>query len=196
MPDVNDAIGVPVGQEGHRLGELQMTRPSWRTVKSAGLEPHHREWLRDTAAEVASRFPAPVMVNVGIYYGASMHCLRAGAPDCHLIGVDIKDWGVIDPNGLGAMYMWDDSTTCHGLFNARIHLLFLDGVQAYEGAREDVLGWCPKVAVGGLAIFNCYHLLSPRWGIGQAADEWLEATSTKWEDVEAPHPIRAVRRTE
>lgn len=169
--------------------------PLWRTVKSAGLEQCHREWLRGIAIDCARHwYPVPIIVNVGIYYGASMHCIRAGALGAFLVGIDIKDWGVARRAVLKALYLWEDSTVRHVDFDAPIHLLFLDGVQVYEDVRKDVFGWCPKVAVGGVAIFNCYYLPPPRWGIGQAAAEWLAATATKWEDIEAPGPIRAIRR--
>jgi len=166
----------------------------WRTVKSAGLKPEHREWLKDAAAGIAAKFQASTMVNIGIYYGASMHCIRAGAPSVFLLGIDIKNWGVEGRGELKAFYWWADSTTCHTGFALPIHLLFLDGVQVYEGAVKDVFGWCPKVVVGGLAIFNTCHLPPPRWGMGQAVDEWLRTPGAAWEDIEAPDPIRAIRR--
>lgn len=168
--------------------------PSWRTVKSAGLKPHHREWLKEAAAEVAARFPASTMVNVGIYYGASMHCIRAGAPDARLVGVDIKDWGIQNRDELRASYLWEDSTICHVDFDEPIHLLFLDCTMKYEAVLAEILGWCPKVVTDGLIIFNLYHLPPPRWGTRLAADEWLMATASEWEDIEAPRPIRTIRR--
>jgi hypothetical protein len=169
----------------------------WMTVKSAGMKSHHREWLVGFAAGVAdSKFGCPTIVNIGIYYGASMHCLRRGAPNAILYGVDIKDWGIPRRELLRAHYIWEDSTECHRDFRAKIHLLFLDGVQKYTEVKKDVEGWCPKVAIGGCIVSNTYHLPMPRWGTGKALLEWGAGDNGEWEWIDAPRPMQAFRRLE
>lgn len=170
----------------------------WQTVKSAGMKEHHRGWLVNFAAREARRFrnDSPVFVNIGIYYGASMHCLRAHSPYVELWGVDIKDWGIPSRDLLSAHFIWDDSTLCHRRFDLPIHLLFLDGVQTYEEVKKDVKGWCPKVAIGGSIVSNTYHLPPPRWGTGKALDEWMLVAESLWEPVDSPKPMQAFRRVE
>ena len=52
----------------------------WTTAEGWSMEPVERTWLRDAAAWAAEAHEEPVLVNIGVALGASVHCLRAGAP--------------------------------------------------------------------------------------------------------------------
>ena len=170
---------------------------TWLTVRSdGGVKFVHRMWQVGLGAAIQDTFPpSPTIVNVGIYYGASMYAFRRGAPTADLWGVDIKNWGFPHPNRrepLGAEYIWEDSTKWHRFFMSSIHLLYLSGVQDYEGVSQDVQGWCPKVVVGGIVALCCYHLPAPRWATKQAWDEWNDGS--RWESILSPRPMQAFRR--
>jgi hypothetical protein len=174
---------------------------NWLTVRSdGGVRFVHRMWHVGLGAAIQELFPpSPTIVNIGIYYGASMYAFRRGAPDADLWGVDIKHWGFPSltlkrPETLGAQYIWDDSTEVHSFFTLPIHLLYLSGVQAYPGVSQDIEGWCQKVVEGGIVAFCCYHLPAPRWATKQAWDEWQEVHPSKWKRLDSPRPMQAFRR--
>lgn len=52
-----------------------------------------------------------------------------------------------------------------------IRLLYLDGLHTYEGVHADIEGWLPKVAVGGVIVFDDYFNSSPDIGVRRAVDE-------------------------
>ena len=53
----------------------------WRTVPGAALTVAERLFLVDRAREVEERFgEEATIVNIGVLWGASLHCLREGAP--------------------------------------------------------------------------------------------------------------------
>ena len=54
-----------------------------------------------------------------------------------------------------------------------IRLLFVDGLHSYEGVRDDVRNWVPRVARGGIVVFDDYHNPLPSVGVKQAVDELL-----------------------
>lgn len=53
------------------------------------LSPVEREALKAAASYAAARFLFPNFVNIGVEYGASLHCLRAGSQVARIIGVDL-----------------------------------------------------------------------------------------------------------
>ena len=61
---------------------------NWKNAFGKAVLPVEREWLRQMAAEAVTDFGAPVIVNIGIFRGATMYCLRAGAPKARLVGID------------------------------------------------------------------------------------------------------------
>ena len=59
------------------------------------IKPEEREMLYDVARETVPI--SGVIVNIGVEYGASMACLRAGNVDAWIIGIDIDMSKYIGP---------------------------------------------------------------------------------------------------
>lgn len=169
----------------------------WETARGAVLLPVERQWLKAAATQTAQHFSMPLMVNIGVFEYASMYCLRAGAPEARLIGIDLER--LKSPHeDLKAEFVWGDSQACHSRFDPPVHLLFVDGDHSYAVVKADLANWTPKIVPGGLAVFHDYaptekHLV--KWklqGVRRAVDEW--ATREKWLRVNAVGSLAAFRR--
>ena len=54
-----------------------------------------------------------------------------------------------------------------------IRLLFVDGLHSYEGVRDDIENWVPRVVRGGIVVFDDYTNPLPGVGARRAVDELL-----------------------
>ena len=92
---------------------------------------------------------------------------------------------------------WADGLAAHGYFRhkCRYHLhhmksteavqyfedgsvdvIFVDGLHTYEGVRDDLHAWWPKLnKVDGIAIFNDYEKSTTFPGVRKAVDEFMQA---------------------
>jgi len=175
-----------------------MTLKNWRRVCGKAIIPVEREWLRDIAAEAEDDFGKDtVIVNIGIFRGASMYCMRAGAPNARLVGVDIvkPDPKYVD-SSMRAEIIVADSGKCHADFEGPVHLLFVDGDHSYEGVKADIAGWTPKVAPGGVVAFHDFKtepkVEKKHAGIKKAVLEWEREDG--WHLLPPVGSIRAYRR--
>jgi hypothetical protein len=164
----------------------------WKMVPTAGIRDPEKDWLKDTAARIVERFGDEVlMVTIGVYQGASMHCLRAGAPKAELFGIDIQDFPLFAPDALKAEVVVADSTTYE--FDRPIHFLFVDGSHKYEDVARDIELWVPQIVVGGEVAFHDYK---GHWhGVAQAVDKWRADTSEDWVFVAGVVSLIAFERT-
>lgn len=176
------------------------------TVFGARMRKGERIFLRLEATRIAARFPSPIFVNVGVLCGCSMWCLRAGASDAVLYGIDI-DYSrpVKEREALNATFIKGDSGIVHSDFPHPIHILFIDGDHHYESVRADTMGWTPKVVSGGTVIFHDYnparndlYRMPSLAGVKKAVDEWVTTWSgdDPWHVVTPPAPgsLFAARR--
>jgi 6-hydroxymethylpterin diphosphokinase MptE-like/Methyltransferase domain len=61
--------------------------------------------------------------------------------------------------------------------DASLDFAFIDGDHSYEGARDDILAWAPKVKPGGWLCGHDYRNKDvPFPGVDAAVDEWVAAT--------------------
>lgn len=138
-----------------------------------------RDHLYELAEQTAAQFGADcVIVNIGVALGCSCICLRAGAPQAQLTGVDI------DPDAARGDWAFIRADSRRFALPGPIHLLFIDGAHDYEAVKSDIQRWAPAVVPGGLVAFHDYgnHDLIP-WtaGVKMAVDElmiepeWLPA---------------------
>lgn len=185
-----------MGRGGRDMSDFYLT------VHGAVVTRYERKWLHDTAVDIATQFLQPVIVNIGVLHGATMHCLRAGAPEANLFGVDVTyKYGVQRPEVLRATMIEGDSTICHIDFNLWIHFLFIDGDHHYPGVKADIAGWANKVVQGGIIGFHDYspeevyiRNLPLLAGVKKAVDEWMASESAYWERLQTPDSICAFRR--
>jgi len=139
-----------------------------------------------------------------VFRGASMHCLRAGAPDASLVGIDVELLKVVR-TGLRAEFICRD-TRHMGSWYRPIHLLFVDGGHEYETVRSDIEAFGKHVVVGGIMAFHDYmrsqeYLAErqrrypdlPLLGVRRAADE-LCTENQGWAVFADVDSIRAFRR--
>lgn len=163
-------------------------------ARGAAITPSERELIKDQATLVAHRTgPECVVVNIGVGYGATMHCLCTGAPECKLIGIDMNPERLhpqfeeyLQPLELilGDSRSSETQDQCEG----PIHILLIDGNHYLESVRGDIQGWVPKVAVGGVVMFHDFShpqgdIVRLR-GIRKAVEEWQasEDWSGQWQE--------------
>jgi len=174
-----------------------MTVP-WQTAFGAVLLSGERKWLKNAASRAAKQFKSPVIVNIGVFQYASMYCLRAGAPEARLVGVDVTKGSVKVHPELQAEFTWGDSRVVHTVFKAPIHLLFIDGDHRYATVKADIANWVSKIVPGGVVAFHDYaplrkHLVKHKLqGIRRAVNEW--AAKAKWKRLPAVGSLAAFQR--
>jgi len=186
-----------VTDAGHR--RTVPTDYEYLRVEGAALTIREREWLRGIAARVQDEtIGSPVFVNIGVYRGASLHCLRAGSPWARLIGIDVKKPQI---ETAPQVEVWlGDSSELHVHFREFIHLLFVDGNHSEQAVKADIRGWVHKVAVGGIVAFHDYnpakeHIAARPHirGVRRAVDAFFDNNSA-WREVYAPDSIKAFVR--
>ena len=173
---------------------------AYLTIPGASVTPEEREFLKAVAGVVSRVNPHPLIVNIGVWHGATLACLRAGAPHARIIGVDID----FTTNRL----LFEDFEPLHGDSREvyaqvpdHIDLLFIDGDHHYEVVREDIANWLPKVRPGGIVVFHDYtpepidmeatpHLE----GVRRAIDEWAEVAGDGWTVMHTPASLRAYQK--
>ncbi len=174
-----------------------MSVAKWRTALGKALLPVERKWLKDMAQRMESVYTKPVIVNIGIFRGASMYCLRAGAPNAILYGIDIEypQGAKLHPS-VEAHLIISDSSKYHILFNSSIHLLFVDGNHSYKGVSADIAGWVRKIVPGGVAAFHDFKterkVAAKHAGIKRAVLEWSRGSD--WIQLKDVGSLRAYRR--
>lgn len=170
----------------------------WQRVCGKAIVPAERHWLRDIAAQVEGDFgPQAVIVNVGIFRGATMYCMRAGAPSARLVGIDVAyPQGARLLPSLRAEVIVANSGACHSRFDGPVHLLFVDGDHRYEGVRADIAGWAPKIPPGGVVAFHDFEtapeVAAKHAGVKRAVLEWEREAG--WHLLLGAGSIRAYRR--
>ena len=171
---------------------------NWKNAFGKAVLPVEREWLRQMAAEAVTDFGAPVIVNIGIFRGATMYCLRAGAPKARLVGIDtIYPQGKkLDPE-MRAEVIVGDSGKLWKTFEGPVHLLFVDGDHSYPGVKADIAGWTPKIVPGGVICFHDFKTtpaeVKRHAGIKRAVLEWEQ--KARWHLLLPVGSLRAYRRS-
>lgn len=152
------------------------------------LTEHERNALFAAAAAVP--FDGFV-VNIGVEYGASLVCLRAGGPNTYIVGIDI-DNSKVEPEAKAAadvLITADSGDVAAKWMMGDIDLLFIDGDHTFEGVMRDIK-LTQYVVVGGTVIFHdCYawgeppkteHKLAP--GVNRAVIQAMK-NSDLWEEM-------------
>lgn len=170
---------------------MEQTRDmNWLTTRGEFIKPGERCLLYAMAAEIAKRFERPIVVNIGVSWGASLHCLVTGAPSAIPVAVDI-DLDNRPVQNRGALsrvaFMGVDSNTYGLRFKRPVHLLFVDGGHEYETIKADIEAWIPHIPTGGIVIFHDYAP-TPRdrdrlAGVERAVDEWHGENPDCWLQV-------------
>lgn len=174
-----------------------MTAKGW-------LRDDEREGLKRLASEVG---PQGCIINIGVEYGASIACLRAGNPTARIVGLDIDMSKFVMDVYLATSPLlfeadsgnentvkrvktvvqdWYEGDKCAGL-------VFVDGDHNYEGVVRDLV-YTGMICGGGTIVFHDYYGWSDPekpavdpWvkGVNRAVDEWFAGNQNDWEEM--PH---------
>lgn len=151
----------------------------YRTAKG-WLTPDEREALF-TAAQAGN-----VILNVGIEYGASLHCLKAGNPNCYIIAIDL----IGDEKFVGdrdrIQFIKGDSTK---LILDSVDVSFIDGGHDEATVKKDIERFAPITK--SFLLFHDYSDLDMHAGVKKALDEWH---SDEWKKVDQVDTIAVYRR--
>lgn len=166
-------------------------------------------WLRaderDELKRLASLLPQRcAIINIGVEYGASLVCLRAGAPLAVIIGIDIDmsklDAGLKDEvlpilinrdSALAEAY--HDAQVAVKWYEDGLQMVFVDGDHSRDGVLGDAALYCDLLPKGGYAVFHdCFDYDHPEtgkpnpnsMGVHMGVDDWLvRATVHEWEEL-------------
>jgi len=164
------------------------------------LRADEREELVRLARDIGENESA-VIVNIGVEYGASIACFRAGNSVAHVIGIDIDCSKFID-NDYSCQLIEADSFKMSIGWDTGVDLLFIDGDHSYEGVKRDT-EWIKFSRKGGYVIFHdCYDFDDPSLevhgvcpGVNQAVVEWGVKQSA-FEELDPVGTMRIFRRVE
>lgn len=164
-----------------------------------------RETLFSLARDVVPIIK-PFFVNIGVEYGASLACLRAGRPEADIRGLDIDLSKVVDDYGCRLFRI--DSRIYLAAINKQwqgIDIVFVDGDHGYDGVWADI-GYANHIHVNGYIIFHdCYdwppappktiHSKCP--GINRAVSQWysdINGIDKDWQELEPVDSMRIFKR--
>jgi cephalosporin hydroxylase len=170
-------------------------------VPGAQVTASERVKIRSLAQIISHYNPHPVVVNIGIMWGCTLWCLREGAPEANLFGIDIAPdkWPIQDRTALNATIIQADSRTCP--FHLPIDLLLIDGDRHYATVKADIENWTPRLGVGGVVIFHDYSPTANNLrqfpeleGVKRAVDEWAAAHPEFERQANAPGSLQVFMR--
>jgi hypothetical protein len=150
-------------------------------------------WLKDGERqllfELASQLPGnAVILNIGVEYGASLACLRAGNPTALIYGVDL-DISKAVSDYAGCLLIQEDSHHLVNEWRGSIDLIFVDGDHGEAGVLLDAK-FADFLPVGGIVAYqDCYdydnpaivHLVCP--GVNAAVDKWFAVKQLEFEEI-------------
>lgn len=181
------------------------------TTARGWLTKRERDYLREcvTKSPLSHIFKAPFIVNIGVEFGASIVCLRAGRQNLRIFGIDIdmsnasedvltfKNVALLQANSQKdeprewlKEKKWVDENPSAGV-------IFIDGDHSYDGVIADCK-WADEVMVGGYVLFHdCYEWIpfenqNPKYpilrpnceAVSAAVSDWLKTQpEEKWEEL-------------
>jgi len=160
------------------------------------LTSEETEWLFQAAQSLPDN---ATILNIGVEYGKSLACLRAGNLTSRIIGVDL-DINKVLGNGYDCALVQIDSALYFEAWHDPIDLIFVDGDHGYNGVMLDsrFAQWLP---VGGVIAFqDCFdwedytkiHALCP--GVNVAVQDWFDAHRFEFDELESVGTTRISRR--
>lgn len=189
----------------------------WKHCPGAAVTDGERDLMKALAELTCLRYDQPVIVNIGVFWGCTMHCLRAGCERAILVGIDndYETRKVEKPELLNAIFIEGDSRKVHNEFEVmvkdeehhiryatdRVDMVLFDGDHTYETVKADIKGWVPHVSIGGIIAFHDYAYRSQdlKWdptlpGVKRAVDEWFKVNNLYWAELEGVNSIRVFQQ--
>lgn len=160
----------------------------YRMAKGWLTDPE-RDALVDYARSAAEGIAEATIVNIGVEFGASLHCLRHGAPGATLYGIDLNISKLVgDPHAKLIEGNSNDAAVA-AMVPKDVDLLFVDGGHDYDTVLGDLRLWAPKVGVGGYLLLHDYSSWELHKGVVDAVAAW-ERRLKKWKFIELVDTLR------
>jgi len=160
----------------------------WLKTRGEMVRPKERAFLFELAQRTAAKFDKPLILNIGVSWGASVHCLFAGAPNAthYAIDIDYNSRPIQHRDLLDVAFIQADSGWWIPTFTTA-HLVFVDGDHDYEGVRRDIRNWIPYIPIGGIIAFHDYCPQAQDRerlkGVINAVNEWYKANADDWDSL-------------
>lgn len=151
--------------------------------------------LAKLAEEINKRFTNPIIINIGVNRGTSLHPLSAFGGRIIGIDIDLSHWRFQEDKLSHVEYIQADSSTYE--FNEPVHLVFVDGDHEYPGVKGDIHNWQDRIVRNGIICFHDYnpskfkHRLA---GVKKAVDEWYQGSNKNWDVFNQAGSIIAFER--
>ena len=129
-----------------------------------------------------------VILNVGIEYGASLHCFQEGNKTCRIIGIDILGDAVFEGARDRITFIKADTLEVPLDFG-EVDVSFIDGCHYYNVIKEDIKKFAPITKK--FILFHDYSELPWVQGVVQALDEWK---TDEWEKIAQVDTIAVYKR--
>jgi hypothetical protein len=158
------------------------------------LTEKERRALFAAAAEMRAMFwgSPRTYVNIGVEYGASLHCLRAGDPEATLVGIALD---ISQLEGDPGAQLWMGDSAAYGRRVRRhVHLVFVDGDHHRPGVDDDLRYWSRHIVPGGLLLVHDYSTWVHHADVVAAVDEWHAAHREDWEPLPTVDTLRTFQR--
>lgn len=163
-------------------------------LKAKGwLTKSEREFLKNQASMLS---PDADIINVGIEYGASLHCLRAGNSSATIHAFDLIGDEKLEGLPRALIYK-GDSANFASRWVIDSHFIFIDGDHSYNGVVKDTKFILTLVPGGCVAFHDCYSWESPGMPhkicpeVNQAVDAWYEMNKGDFQEIPCIDSIRA-----
>jgi len=149
------------------------------------LSDQERFWLMQRARG------KKIIVNVGVQYGASLACFRAGSASATIYGIDIDLSPYEGPSDVRLIEGRSQSQAIIDQIETA-DLTFIDGSHHYEDVLADATVWAPKTT-DLIAFHDCLGQVPVHERVNAAVSEW-HAAQPHWTEIEPIDTIRAFRR--
>lgn len=150
-----------------------------------------RGWLtadeREALFAIASA--GNVILNVGIEYGASLHCFKDGNPNCYIIAIDLIGDDKFEGNRDRIQFIKGDSAKLK--LDEEVDVSFIDGGHFYEEVKKDIENFAPMTKK--FLLFHDYSDQPMHAGVKKALDEW---ETDEWEKIDQVDTIAIYKRVE
>ncbi len=161
------------------------------------LTKDEREFLKTTSERVSK---SGHILNIGIEYGASIHCIRAGNQSAMLTAIDLVGRDKFEGEEHSVEWIKGDSGEIASDWMLPLDFIFIDGDHSYSGVMADI-EFLPNLVTGGIVAFHdCYswedpgnpHKICPE--VNHAVSNWFGDYGDYWQELKSVDSIRIFKK--
>ena len=155
-------IILATGSKRARREKVHAIDPHTGQGQSAQSRPPEEDWYPRRSRGLHTKFKAPETL---WYLEREFLAEKGSLPgfEHNIRRFGVEDW-VIPVVALSG-------DAAGSLDTGPIRLLYIDGLHTYEGVKADIADWTPRVAPGGIVVFDDYY--KEGVGVRRAVDELL-----------------------